>query len=378
MRLCFISDGNSPYVLALVDTFANQRGHDVHLISLREVRNRMDGVRTYDLGCRSKLGYLLRIPRVRRLVARIKPDVLIGYRIQSYGFVAACSGFHPLVLVPQCASVAWPPNSRLMSWFCRFAIQRADWINSLGEHMTQSLLRLGASPNIIDTYPAGVRAEWFFPATEPVESADRTIITTRCLAPEYHQDLVIKAVCRIRRQYGKDIHYIVVGDGSQRVALESLVRQLEVEENVQFVGYHQAKEVGQLLRKASVYVSLVSTDGVSASLLEAMACGVFPIVPDIPANRLWINDRVNGFLLSTSGWQKDRIKGFYLPTDQGAELAEKIVTALGDAELRARAREINVVLVQQKADWAINSVRMEKTYKELAKSSGPVEARAVR
>ncbi|HEX9639351.1 MAG TPA: glycosyltransferase family 4 protein [Acidobacteriota bacterium] len=365
MRLGFVSDGNSPYVQALARHFAHQRGWEVHLISLRPLQRGMEGVTTHDLGCRSKLGYLLRIPRVRRLVARIRPDVLIGYRIQSYGFVAACSGFHPLVLMPQCETIAWPPESRLMQRFCRYAIRRADWINSLGAHMTGSLLRLGADPKRIDTYPAGVRSDCFFPPERPVGERERTLISTRALAPEYHQDLVIRAVDVLRRRHAMEVRYWIVGDGAERARLERLAHELELSSQVRFFGHQPPHQVGELLRQAAVYVALVSTDGVSASLLEAMACGAFPIVPDMPANRLWVDDGVSGSLLSTDGWVPDSVAGFRQPADRGEQLADRIAAALADPELRRRAAGVNLELVRQQADWATNLGRMEASLRKL-------------
>jgi len=122
------------------------------------------------------------------------------------------------------------------------------------------------------------------------------------------------------------------------------------------------------LRRSQVYVSLVSTEGVSSSLLEAMACGVFPIVPDIPANRLWIEDGKNGFLVPMDGWQRDHVRGFLAPPTDQARLADTIVAALRDERLRRNARDINVEIVRHKACWHTNMARMERAYRALAES----------
>jgi glycosyltransferase involved in cell wall biosynthesis len=56
-------------------------------------------------------------------------------------------------------------------------------------------------------------------------------------------------------------------------------------------------ELPALLRSCNVYVSMPITEGVSASLFEAMACGCYPIVSDLPANRFWIAHGDNGCLV---------------------------------------------------------------------------------
>jgi glycosyltransferase involved in cell wall biosynthesis len=40
------------------------------------------------------------------------------------------------------------------------------------------------------------------------------------------------------------------------------------------------------------------SDGTSVSLLEAMAAGCVPVLSDLPANREWVVDGLNGFLVS--------------------------------------------------------------------------------
>jgi glycosyltransferase involved in cell wall biosynthesis len=54
----------------------------------------------------------------------------------------------------------------------------------------------------------------------------------------------------------------------------------------------------EVLQGADVYCSMSRSDGTSLSLLEAMACGLAPVVSDIPANREWIDDGVDGVLVA--------------------------------------------------------------------------------
>ena len=56
-------------------------------------------------------------------------------------------------------------------------------------------------------------------------------------------------------------------------------------------------DLPDLLNQSNLYIAMPETEGVSASLFEAMACGCFPIVSDLPANRAFIQSGVNGFLI---------------------------------------------------------------------------------
>ena len=63
--------------------------------------------------------------------------------------------------------------------------------------------------------------------------------------------------------------------------------------------------------KEELYISIPTSDSTSVTLLEAMAAGSLPIVSDLPANREWIEDGKNGFLLEDMSKLNEKI-AFYL------------------------------------------------------------------
>jgi len=67
----------------------------------------------------------------------------------------------------------------------------------------------------------------------------------------------------------------MIGDGQERGALEKLTNELKLSSNVTFLG--ERKDVPELLRTAGFFVSSSKTEGISLTLLEAMAVGL-PIV----------------------------------------------------------------------------------------------------
>ena len=91
-----------------------------------------------------------------------------------------------------------------------------------------------------------------------------------------------------------------------------------------------------LLREHHVYVSTSPHDTTSVSLLEAMACGLFPVVTDIPANREWIVDGENGRLV---------------PAGQATRLAVTLIDSWRDSGLRERARRHNLELIASRGRW---------------------------
>jgi glycosyltransferase involved in cell wall biosynthesis len=343
MKLCFVADANHANAANWLEYFATELGHEVHVISCTPVTREIKGVVLYDLTTKNKLLLLTKILALSKLFKQINPDLVVAYRVQSYGFLSACTGFHPLVLVAQSRTVVWPPNSSIMAWFCKYAIHRADWILSWAEHTTHRLIQLGADRNIIDTFPRGVRPELFFPRPKSAASNGQIIITTRSLIPDYKYDDIIHAIHDLI-DIMPGVKYQIAGEGKSRPHLEKIVKQLGLNSHVEFLGYVPTVKLPERLCEADVYVSAYLEDGVSMSLLEAMACGLLPVVPDIEPNRIWIQDGVNGLL--------------FRPGDH-LSLVQKLCEALSNSALCKKAREHNVKFIHEKVNWHTNMSSIE-------------------
>ena len=349
MKLCFVADANHANAATWLEYFATELGHEVHVISFYQTTREIKGIILYDLTTRNKYLFPTKILALRKLFRQINPDLVVAYRVQSYGFLSACTGFHPLVIVAQSRTVVWPPNSKGMAWLCRYAIHSADWILSWAEHTTRRLIQLGADRSMIDTFPRGVRPEWFFPKPESISSNGQTIITTRSLEPEYKQADIIYAVHDLIGTIPQ-VKYQIAGEGQNKRPLEKIVQQLELNSHVEFLGYVPNVDLPDRLRKADVYVSAYLEDGVSMSLLEAMACGLLPVVPDTEPNHVWIQDGVNGLL--------------FRPGDH-VSLVQKLHEALSNSSLRKSARELNVKLIHEKVNWHTNMRCIESRFLQI-------------
>jgi glycosyltransferase involved in cell wall biosynthesis len=89
----------------------------------------------------------------------------------------------------------------------------------------------------------------------------------------------------------------IAGEGALLETLTQQAERLGIGDRVHFHGRVEPAQLPALLKSCNVYVSMPITEGVSASLFEAMACGCYPIVSDLPANRFWIAHGDNGSLV---------------------------------------------------------------------------------
>jgi L-malate glycosyltransferase len=240
---------------------------------------------------------------------------------------------------------------RLFIYVCK----KADHLNCVSEVQKKELERLGILAKKISIIPMGIDAAFLETGkNRGVESKNRpiTILSNRNLLPIYNVSLLIRAIPIILK-YEPETKFRIAGDGSERKALEGEVKSLNINSSVEFLGRVPHEEMSNLLSQADIYVSTSLHDGTSVSLLEAMGSGVFPVVTDIPANREWISNGENGFLV---------------PADDAESLASKIIDAIRNRELVRKSREGNRLIVEEKALWPEYIKKVEYIYANILNS----------
>jgi sugar transferase (PEP-CTERM/EpsH1 system associated) len=121
---------------------------------------------------------------------------------------------------------------------------------------------------------------------------------------------------------GREARLLIVGDGSLRATLEALARELGIAERVVFTGMRA--DVPQLLQAMDIFVLPSLNEGISNTLLEAMASGVPVVANRVGGNPELIDDRVTGFLVDAG-----------LNAGPSERMAEAIATLVLDDKLRA-------------------------------------------
>jgi glycosyltransferase involved in cell wall biosynthesis len=356
VRIAFFGDaryiGAHEWILFLRD----QPDFEVHAIVFPGHETEIPGVVTHTLAGplpRGKSRYFACVPTLRRALSRIRPDLLVAYRVVSYGLSASFAGFHPLVMAAQGMMIASRATPRFSRMFAARALRSADLLHSWAPVMTRNMVDLGADPSRIMTLTRGIDVERFALAPEPPPPL--TLVTTRQLESYYNFPTLLEAMRRVKTEIG-DLRYRIAGEGSQRRPLEDLAGRLGLNGSVTFEGSVGREALPALLRSAHLYVAAVPTDGTSSSMLEAMAAGVVPIVAENESNRWWIGEPGRGKL----------VEAF-----DAAAYASAILEAWRSPEWRRRAREINREIVLERASWKVNMARFANAYRDLVRGRNP-------
>jgi glycosyltransferase involved in cell wall biosynthesis len=121
------------------------------------------------------------------------------------------------------------------------------------------------------------------------------------------------------RSLQDDVHLLIVGDGPEKSALQQFTRDIQADRQVYFVGHRD--DARQLFPLLDVFWLASDFEGLSNSVMEAMAAGVPVVASDIPPNRELVVPGETGFLV---------------PVGDRAAFAQFTAKLLADPELAHR------------------------------------------
>lgn len=288
---------------------------------------------------------------IKSTVRKLNPDMVIAERTTSYGYLAAISGIRPIAVAQQGITDLWPLNSPLYIFkkmLQDHAFKKADLIHAWGSVMANHMKESNVDMSKVMLLPKGINLD-FFEFNDTSDDTTINAVVTRALQPEYRHDVILKAFGILKE---KQIPFTltIIGDGIELKNLRNLVKELNIENEVAFTGRIDNKIIPDYLQKANFYISMPITEGVSASLFEAMACGCFPIVSDLAGNKSWITEKVNGMLV---------------PSENHIKLAEELEWAFNNKTITKTAVKNNRKFVEENANYKTNMKKIACTYIDL-------------
>jgi len=368
MKLCILGNVNCIHVQRYVRYLLEQGLYEINLVSLSEPKDidpdLLKKVHFISLRGRSILWKLYsRIPigskylidceiyahKFKSLLKKIKPDIIHAFFLTHCGYVAARAGARPLIASALGSDVLYhPERAFLYKMFLQYVLGKADVITSDAETCSKAMMKYGANGKRIVTVPFGIDLGKY---TIPEDGAKETamILSSRNLEPLYNIDLILDAMAVVVAEIPEAKIYIA-GKGSQRAGLEKKTEELGIQGSVIFLDYLDDRKMAGYYKRASVFVSVPSSDATAQSLLEAMASGCFPVVSDLPANREWVKNGGNGFVI---------------PVLDPTVLGNSILIALKNPELGKKARAMNIELMRAKADMNKNMGIFAGEYRRL-------------
>jgi glycosyltransferase involved in cell wall biosynthesis len=125
---------------------------------------------------------------------------------------------------------------------------------------------------------------------------------------------------------------VIIGDGPEKKILESIVKNMHLENKVYLVGKKSKEELALLSAAADIFVLNTAYEGFSHQILEAMAAGLPVITTAVGGNREIIRQGENGFMVKYNDefnlieaiktvWQTEELRTRFI--EEGKKTAEK-------------------------------------------------------
>jgi len=398
MRLLFVADGRSATTLSWLRHWV-ESGHEAHLVStfpcdpppglasfhiLPVAFGGMGGpapnsaaparkgglVRRFRALLR-RLRYLLgplSLPphqrRFRALVDEIQPDLIHALRIPFEGMLAVVTPPQ----VPLIVSI-WGNDltlhargSFLMASQTRRVLRRADGLLADANRDIRLGREWGFSsqkPTLVVPGAGGIRLEETGAGSRSAALLEELpdgpiVVNPRGQRPgSLRQDVFFQSIPRVLEKFPGALFVCpwLAGDAEA----ERWVAGLGIGANTKLWPHLGQAQLWGLFKKAQVFVSPSVHDGTPNSLLEAMACGCFPVVGNIESMQEWIQNGVNGLLVDAASPRA---------------LAEGMIAALENPALRNAAKNKNAHLIVERAEYGRCMAKAEAFYKKMISPEG--------
>ncbi|MGQ0634369.1 MAG: glycosyltransferase [Planctomycetaceae bacterium] len=153
----------------------------------------------------------------------------------------------------------------------------------------------GVSRHSVDVIWNGIDVSQFPLRAQTASAASRRAIHVSRLADDIKDQRTLLRAARIVADAEPEFILDIVGDGPDRAPLEALSEELSLQSHVRFLGYR--RDVRDLLSDADVFVLSSLTEGLSISILEAMAVGLPVVATNVGGNPEVVVEEETGLLV---------------------------------------------------------------------------------
>lgn len=262
----------------------------------------------------------MRVKSARKLLG------LVGVRGDVYHFEFATiaaqyidflKSFAKPCIVSFRSNIEWTPYvSRDVERANLEVLEHADRIHCVTNALASRVARQCDPEKIFINHPS-IDTSFFAPDSATGREPN-LIVTVARLKAVKGLPFALLAVAQLASDF-PDLRYVIMGEGPSQKELLFYATDLGIQDHVQFYGRATAEEVKCLLQKASIYLLPSLVEGLSNSVLEAMAMEVPVVTTDAGGMAEAVDDGVEGFVV---------------PRYDACVLAARLRLLLTDAELR--------------------------------------------
>jgi glycosyltransferase involved in cell wall biosynthesis len=177
-------------------------------------------------------------------------------------------------------------------WFWRDADALVAVSNGLREYAFQTTpdLPIKVIPNAIEL------SEFTPPRQRALNGTVRLLFVGRFNAFK-NVETLLKALGLVAAQNITNFELHLVGDGERRSSLERLVVEQGLTKRVRFLGWVEREKIVEHYRRADLFVTATTWEGMPNTVLEGMACGLPVVATRASGLDELVTEGVNGYLV---------------------------------------------------------------------------------
>lgn len=364
LKIFLMAAGNDIHTVRWANQLS-ENGNEVHLCYLNNHRPAADKfnreVILHELKIPSPYGYYLNIVQLKKILKKVKPDILNAHYASGYGTLGRLADYSPYLLSVYGSDVYdFPYKRRINMNIIRKNLSAADELASTSNAMARQVVKLmNYSIEDIHITPFGVDTNKFYRFDDKHLDNSRIIIgSIKKLSPKYGIKFGVLAVDYLVNRILKDkdskiqIKYYIYGDGDEKKELEELVISKNLQNIVEFKGRIPNELVPKALNEFDIFLgtSILDSESFGVAIVEAMACEIPVIVTDVDGFKEVVNNGKSGILVA----RKDFIK-----------MGEALYNLIDNPILRRNIGFDQRKRVVGEYNWVDNVKKMESIYKNL-------------
>jgi glycosyltransferase involved in cell wall biosynthesis len=316
-----------------IASYLAARGHEVHVFTMSgkgmkgdSQENGFNIHRNYYPKIRL-LGGVIYFMKTLLLIHKIDPEIILGQSTYC-GFGSLLSG-KPYVVWGQGSDIYLP--TAFDKIYMKTILKNADALIALTEDMKREMEKL--SHRNINVIPNGICIKNFENLSKDkirndlkINREQIIILFVGTLRPVKGLKYLLKAFKSII-EAGFNVALVLVGDGVERDQLQRMTIDLNMHQQVYFIGSVSNSLVPEYMAGADIFVLPSLSEGFPVVLLEAMASGLPIISTNVRGIPEIIEDGVNGFIVEPKNPR---------------QIAEKLTILLSSPEMRSTIAKNNI------------------------------------
>lgn len=227
----------------------------------------------------------------------LRPDIIHGHYVSSYGLIATLLPSRKIILSAWGSDILNNQTRNSLSQkLLTFSLNRSKFTFADSEDLIIQCRKISPSDGRYKLINWGIDLSKFKISSQDFQEI--RFISIRNFEPIYNIPLIIDSFNKLCSNFGEQKFSLeIFGRGSLESEIKNLISQSPYQSCIKLRGFVPLETVYESLSHSNCMITVPVTDGTASSLLEAMACGLFIIGSDLPANREWVNNE-NGILVN--------------------------------------------------------------------------------